>query len=98
MGAGALRVGEADHRLGAGEVVIEQLRLALEEEITLRIAYQRRTAYLLRHSTSQIVVERRGDVGARVETPKTYIPWVMAQRAVGEAFITSASVWSRADA
>ena len=32
MGDGALRVGEANHRLGAGEAVIEQQRLALERD------------------------------------------------------------------
>src|SRR5580658_11081215 len=47
VGASALGIGELDQSLGARQVVVELLGLALEEQVLLRFTDQRRTAYLL---------------------------------------------------
>lgn len=56
--AAAFRLRERHQRLAAGQVVVELLRLALEEEIVLGVADQRRAADALGEPVPQVVGER----------------------------------------
>ena len=52
----ALCGGEADQNLGAGQVVVELLRLAFEEQVALPVADQDRAADHLRYAAFEITV------------------------------------------
>ena len=92
MGSRAFALSEAHVGLWAREVVKKLLRLHLEKHVAFGFANESRTRDSFCDAVAQIVGLRRGQIALGVGAPMVYMPCVMPQAAVGDAFIAASII------